>query len=356
MRTERTQKVHEARLEDAGIEVRWVNKIMHHKFAIIDGPQQSRFISDSFQLITGSGNWSYSAATKYDENTLFFQDDDRLGYAFQAEFNLLWENGRAVIWNESIESIPHISIEPRDILGAQGSEVFFTSDNFRAYESNAYGPTFTLDGTRDTVVSEIVARIDEAQRSIKIASGHMRSRAILDAILNKKREIPDISIQVYLDGQEYISRWYHQEQLNDLEECLRDASTDTDDRDECMRHGYYFSYALVDAGIDTRFKYYSYRWHYSYAEQMHHKYLLIDDQYLMTGSYNFSNNAEYNTFENMIVLDAEVDPVTVMAYRRNHEIMWGQIGPNLNRCCTKFRMATKRSRSSSRAWRYVGTK
>ena len=311
-----------ADLEDAGIEVRWVNKIMHHKFAIVDGPQKSLHIGDSFRLITGSGNWSYSAGTKYDENTLFISGDERLALSFQAEFNLLWENGRPVLWNESIPSISHVDIESRDVSAAVGADAFFTSDNFRAYVSSTYGPTFTADGPSDSVVSEVVALIDSAESSIRIASGHMRSRPILDAILRKSEQSPSINISVYLDGQEYISEWYYEHQIEDLEECLADAGTDTGRREECRSKGYYFSYDLVASGIPTRFKFYSYRWHYSYAEQMHHKYLIIDDRYLLTGSYNFSNNAEENTFENMILLDATTHPVLVSAYRRNHESMW----------------------------------
>ena len=33
---------------------------------------------------------------------------------------------------------------------------------------------------------------------------------------------------------------------------------------------------------------------------MHHKFAVMDDQLLMTGSFNWSNNAQQNNFENMI--------------------------------------------------------
>ena len=59
------------RLEAMGIDVRWVNKIMHHKFVIVDGPRDELSRAETATLVTGSGNWSNGAATRYDENTLF---------------------------------------------------------------------------------------------------------------------------------------------------------------------------------------------------------------------------------------------------------------------------------------------
>jgi cardiolipin hydrolase len=52
---------------------------MHHKFAIIDG----------CRILTGSYNWTRSAATGNHEN-LIITDDDRMVTAFQAEFESLW--------------------------------------------------------------------------------------------------------------------------------------------------------------------------------------------------------------------------------------------------------------------------
>ena len=71
-----------------------------------------------------------------------------------------------------------------------------------------------------------------------------------------------------------------------------------------------------------RFKYYSYRWHYSTAKQMHHKYLLIDGDELYTGSYNLSDNAEHNTFENMLVFRGLPFGALISAYQDNFLALW----------------------------------
>lgn len=53
---------------------------MHHKFAVFDGEL----------LLTGSYNWTRSAASSNEENILV-TDDERLVRAFSREFEALWE-------------------------------------------------------------------------------------------------------------------------------------------------------------------------------------------------------------------------------------------------------------------------
>ena len=72
----------------------------------------------------------------------------------------------------------------------------------------------------------------------------------------------------------------------------------------------------------VRYKWYAYRWHFTYAEQMHHKYMIIDGDELWTGSYNLSDNAEHNTLENMFVFDGPAHAELVATYEANFEQMW----------------------------------
>jgi phosphatidylserine/phosphatidylglycerophosphate/cardiolipin synthase-like enzyme len=52
--------------------------------------------------------------------------------------------------------------------------------------------------------------------------------------------------------------------------------------------------ALKNAGIDVKLD--------GNPHLMHHKVIIIDNQIVVTGSYNFSNNAEYNNDENTIII------------------------------------------------------
>ena len=310
-----------AELEDAGIEVRYVNKIMHNKFAIVDGPRDDVTQATTGTLINGSGNWSYSAGTRYDENTVFMKGDEKLVLQYQQQFNHLWANSRTFVWNESIPHVDSVEITDADIDAADGTDAVFTTANFRTYVSATYGPTFARDTDEWTVAQELVDLIWSAESSIKIASGHFRARPIAEAVIAKAAADPHVDIQVYLDGQEYTSAWYYGEEQDDYDDCMA-AAIDAGDIADCVEIGQHFGRALFEAGVPLKFKYYSYRWDYTYADQMHHKYLVIDDDTVATGSYNFSANAEFATVENVAIYTAERYPALVSQFVGNFDSMW----------------------------------
>lgn len=308
-----------ADLEDAGVDVRYVNKIMHHKFAIVDGPRSSLDDAATATLITSSANWSYSGATKHDENTAFLTGDERLNLLYQREFNLLWDNSRDLVWNTSLVPADHIAIPDQAIADAEGSDALFTTDNFRTYVSSTYGPTFARDTDTWNVAEELAALISTAQSSVRIASGHFRAKPIYDAALAKAAE--GVDVLVYVDGQEYASDWYVGEQLDDYDACMADA-VDAGDIADCNEQGIHYANLLADADVPVRFKYYAYRWDYSYAPQMHNKYLIVDEHTLATGSYNYSPNAEFDTVENVAVLSADRYPNLVASYVRSFDAIY----------------------------------
>lgn len=305
-----------ARLENMGIDVRWVNKIMHHKLAIVDGPRSSLTQAKDALLITGSGNWSFGAASKYDENTLFLQGAEEVTLRMQREFNHLWDHSRDFAYDTSIVPPSAIAISESDIADGADSHAHFTSGNF-----NVSGDTFSINSGSNVLADELVAAIEEATDSIWIASGHLRSRPISEALMAKKAQNPTMDIRVYLDGQEYISSWYHGVQQAEVDDCLAEATTASQER-KCLDKGFYFGYQVGQSGIDVRYKYYAFRWDYTYALQMHNKFIVIDGDELWTGSYNLSDNAEHNTFENMVVLRGLPHADTIATYEAKFVSLW----------------------------------
>jgi len=311
-----------AKLEEIGIDVRYVNKIMHHKFAIFDGPRDSVDDAITGILATGSGNWSHSAGTRYDENTIIVTGCDELLLRFQKEFNLLWENSRDFSYMQTFDWLLSKTITDWMIPDIPVADAAFTSANFKTYVSSRYGPTFSVIRGENEISDVLVDLIQNARSSILIASGHLRSRPVSEALMARHAANPDLDIRVYLDGQEYISEWYQNEQDNDLEDCLEAAGDSEAKQQDCIDKGYYFCYVVHQAGIPLRFKYYSYRWDYTYAKQMHHKYLIIDGEILAAGSYNLSDNAEHNTLENMVIYHRITFPALVDAFTDNFETLW----------------------------------
>ena len=310
------------RFELLGIDVRWINRVMHHKFALIDGPRESLASAETARLVTGSGNWSSSAATKYDENTLIINGNVELILSFQQEFNHLWENSRPLDINTDLSYFTSMAISDDQIEDNASVDVLFTSANFDTYVSSQHGPTFSVIRGENEVSDRLVELIEGATTSIDIASGHLRLRPVVEALIALHERNPDVAIRLYLDGQEYISNWSHENQLEELAECLEAAGDSETRRQDCTDRGFLFGYAAALAGLSVRYQYYSYRWHYSYAVQMHHKYLIIDGRILATGSYNLSDNAEHNTMENIVILDGAAYPDLVNAYATNFEQIW----------------------------------
>lgn len=311
-----------AAMEDLGIEVRWVNKIQHHKFLIIDGPRNDVTAAADATLVTGSANWSWSAANRYDENTVVLQGDSALVLSFQQEFNLLWDNSRDLEWNESITHIESAGITDEEIASAPAfADSTFTSANMTHYEHATYGPTFRTTNGAGAARDEIADIIETADESIWIASGHLRSRQIVDALLKAVDEKPELDVRVYLDGQEFADPDKHSEEVQGFQSCMATATTDNQ-RNDCMDRGVHFGFDVAAAGVPLRYKHYSFRWHYSYAAQMHHKYMVVDGTRVASGSYNFSNNAEHNTFENVVVYEAVDYPDLVAGFVANFDSMW----------------------------------
>jgi phosphatidylserine/phosphatidylglycerophosphate/cardiolipin synthase-like enzyme len=307
------------RLEAAGIDVRYVNKILHHKFAIVDGPRDDAERAASAKLVTGSANWSSSAATQFDENTLFIEASPELAATFQNEFDVLWKGSRELAAGAEPQSLSTANITPQSVADEAGVGVLLTRHNMTA--AGADGTTWTTDKNLTKVADQWVAAIDRATTSILIGSGHIRLRPVAEALIAKKQANPALDIKVYLDQQEFISASGDAYQKAEVEDCLASATTPAQVRD-CGYNNFLFSKSLVDAGIDVRFKSYAYRWDHSYAPQMHSKYMIVDGEELISGSYNLSMNAEHATFENAVHLSGAQFRPLIEKFEQNFRTMW----------------------------------
>jgi len=313
------------RLEAAGIDVRYVNKILHHKFLIVDGPRDDGARATTAKLVTGSANWSSTAGTVFDENTLFVEGSPKLSAAFQHEFDILWKGSRDFVGPATAQGQSTANITVASVPDEPGTNVLFTSPNFTP--TGADGTTWSVNKNSTVVANVWVDAIQRAQTSIHIASGHLRLRSVSEALIAKKQANPSFDIKVYLDQQEFISATGHTAQVAEVAECLAAATTPNATRD-CQANDFLFSRALVNAGIDVRFKSYAYRWDHSYAAQMHSKYMVIDGKELLSGSYNLSMNAEQATFENALHLSGAQYAGLFAAFESNFANIW-RTGPTL---------------------------
>ena len=306
-----------AQLEKKGIDVRYVNKIMHHKLMIVDGPRDDEAAAKTAFIASGSANWSNGAATRYDENTLCFTGYRELTLRLQREFDLMWEHSRDFVFGAPLpQEMSTLAIDDAMIPEDPASHVHFTSTNFKVT-----GTTFSSVGTNE-IADVWVRAIQAAKKSIHIASGHLRSRPVAEALMAKAKQSPDTDIRVYLDGQEYLSASGNTAQKKALSDCLGAAGTSELKIRACVDKGFLYGLEVGHSGVEVRYKYYAYRWDASYAKQMHDKLMIVDGPDLYTGSYNLSDNAEHNTFDNMFLFRGPEFEALVRSYEETFDKLW----------------------------------
>ena len=57
---------------------------------------------------------------------------------------------------------------------------------------------------------------------------------------------------------------------------------------------------------------------------MHHKFAIVDSQWLLTGSYNWTLESEEQNFENLILLR---DRESIELYAQEFETLWAEATP-----------------------------
>jgi phosphatidylserine/phosphatidylglycerophosphate/cardiolipin synthase-like enzyme len=307
------------KLEKTNVDVRWVNKILHHKFVIVDGPRDDAGKAATAKIATGSANWSFGGSSIYDENTLFVEGYQEVAQAYQREFDLLWKGSGDFALAQPIERVYSTTAFPT-LTDDGGVRALFTSANFTP--PTGASTTFRVDKSKTLVADEWVKAINAATTSIQIAHGHARLRPVALALIAKKQANPNINIQVLLDQQEFISVTTDNAQRAELEDCLEEAGADVTAQRECTENDFLYGRMIGLAGIDVRYKSYAYRWDATYAVQMHNKYMIVDGDELFTGSYNWSMNAEHGTFENVLHLTGAANAGVIDKFEANFGQMW----------------------------------
>jgi phosphatidylserine/phosphatidylglycerophosphate/cardiolipin synthase-like enzyme len=282
-------------LEEMGIDVRRITKTMHHKFAIIDGPRDNDTLdrAATAHLISGSANWSSSAGTIYDENTLFMTGYQELTLRMQRDFDYLWGGSKDKVyadfeWDQTKADITDDLIAS---VEEENNHVFFTSKNFKVSSSGSWSYLGTTE-----VTNNLTSAILGASDSIEIATGHFVSDAIVQSVADAIATNPELDVRIVIDCQE----------ANKYSGNIGALKTQ-----------------IESLGGGIAYKCTTYRWHYKYAKQMHHKYVILDGDELWTGSLNFSNNSEQNVMENMMRFSGSEHAGLIAQYQDNLDMVLG---------------------------------
>lgn len=250
-------------LLDGGVSIRILKGggsfgIMHNKFAVFDGEL----------LATGSFNWTASADAKNFENAIF-RSDDELAAGFAKYWDWMWTLGRDPKASAAdAASGAGLGAPPADPT----SPVSFAGGKYPRYAFSPGG------GVEDMLVDAL----GRAKKTIDIAIFSLYSQRVVDALITAKAR--GVSVRVAADVSQ--SR-----------------------RSQPML-------ALSKSGADVRLSSGP-----GGGGVLHHKYVILDGALLMTGSYNFSANAELYNFENDLFSTV---PGEIAAYGAEFAAVWEQ--------------------------------
>jgi phosphatidylserine/phosphatidylglycerophosphate/cardiolipin synthase-like enzyme len=150
-------------------------------------------------------------------------------------------------------------------------EQMFIDDHFSSNKTaSTPNPSVTVNGSlievyfspEDGTLNHILAAVNAAQESISFLAYSFTSDELADAMIEQAKS--GVSVWGVFDKDQYHSN----------------TGTEFD--------------TLHNAGIDVRLD--------GNPRLMHHKVIIIDGQIVITGSYNFSNNAEHNNDENSLII------------------------------------------------------
>ncbi len=259
---------------------------MHEKFALIDGEY----------LVNSSANMSNGAKTKYSENFVFTNGPDYLLKNFENEFAVLWNSSKDMI------SGPKDAVEdrlPYDDKNHQtlGKEVtlYSSSMNYNYVDNTAaasqdgrfikLAPKGGGNGPY-TVRDAIISAIKNAKKSIHCSFNHFNMLEISQALVEASKRGVDVKLTV--DNQEFREKWSAQgiEMTPYFVENWKKLPGN------------------ANKTAPARVKFYSHSPNPAMWYLNHHKFFLVDsgasDAVLFTGSYNLSETAEHNQFDNMV--------------------------------------------------------
>ena len=251
--------------------------IMHNKFAIFDGKM----------IEYGSYNWARTAEDNHFENAMFSNEKRRVSW-YNKYFAYMREHAKEVdhdrleeVMTRTEDSEPSARSAPLEDAAPEHDNKFPSPPedpetpitvNGESYPNQLFSPEGLIEET-------LIRAIDSAKVSVEVAMFSFYSQKIADALLAAREKNPELKIRLALD--------LSQSRLAKLDDFF-------------AFHG--FDIVIV-AGPNRQGD--------PMYEKMHNKFMIVDGKLLVTGSFNYSPNAETNSFENVNFIN---DPFDVAGY------------------------------------------
>lgn len=262
--------------------------IMHSKFVLVQGKTDGL-------LLTGSYNLTRRSEDEHYENVAISNETGDLA-DYRADFDYMRGLADAVD-EDKLEEVLSRTEDGDEALNAEDVPDPAERTSKRPPPPVSAGTPFTLNGEKfrrsyfspqGGILDAWRRAIFAAEKSIKIAQFGFYSREIAEALatvlLTKQKTNPAFQIQLALDaGQSTLAKI----------------------------DGVPVNQWLAARGLDVKIIAGPDRRRDPMYQKQHSKYLVIDDKFVLTGSFNLSDTAENYSFENATVL---MDPADVAMY------------------------------------------
>ena len=294
--------------------------VMHNKF----------FILDDGLVSFGSYNLTDVAEKHHFENLMFSNDAKRVA-AYRRYFEYMQGLAPDVdldkldeILNRTLESMTEAERTGEDSLEAEPEAEAARRPKFPPPPEDAEQP-IRLNGEsfprqlfspQGHIEETLVRAVKAAKTSIEIAMFSFYSQAIADALVEVRKAHPEVKIRLLMD--------FSQSKMAKLDEWF-------------VTRGFDVRLLAGPAGDegDPMF------------QKMHNKLMIIDGKLLETGSFNYSPNAENNSFENANFVDEPADLAAYSAYFARLWLQgWKAPAPQRKRSAAFAEQALSGSRSA----------
>lgn len=261
---------------------------MHEKFALIDGDY----------LVNSSANMSGGAKTKYSENFVFLSGPDFILDNFENEFSVLWNSGKDILSHSKDVVEDRLPFDPSKHQTKGKDITLYSSSMNYDYVENAASSAAAQEGKFIKLVAKgggkgpytvrdaIIESIKNARSSIHGSFNHFNMKEISEALVAAAARGVDVKLTV--DNQEFRERWNEEmiEMTPHFVENWKKLSGN------------------ASKPVPVRVKFYSHNPNPAKWFLNHHKFFVVDQgsssAVLFTGSYNLSETAEHNQFDNMV--------------------------------------------------------
>ncbi len=240
--------------------------LMHHKFIIIDG--KVLIVSSANFTLSGIHGDFNNDKTRGNANNLLKIESPELAQVFTEEFNLMWGDGQGGK-KDSQFGINKLKRLPKTITIGQSQVTV------------KFSPNSSKDDWKMTTNGLIGSILNQAQSSINLALFVFSDQNIANTLERKNNQA--IKIKALIDP-DFAFRYYS-EGLDMLGVALSNNCKYEVDNIPWQQ-------SINTVGVANL----------PQGDKLHHKFAIIDDNIVMTGSHNWSASANYQNDETLLVI------------------------------------------------------